>query len=1242
MATENSRVNIFINDTQAQEAYKNHSEAIKKLRDGYSKLERGTDEWLKRTAEINKAEAEFAKFVRTVDLTSLSLKELTALQAQLNSKVKSMNPNDAGYKEMLGALGAVRTRYQQVQAEISNVGKVTKEVADENKSFLDKAADGFNKYFGVIAAGTAALSGVVFSAKKMLDLANEFEDRLANLSSLTGLVGEDLNWLKDQATEMSQSVVNGNIKITKSAQDIVDAYTIVGSQRPELLKNKEALNEVTKQALILAEAAKIDLVDATKAVTTSMNQFGLEADQSGRIINVLGAGSKEGAADISYLNEALEKSGTAGKAANISFEQQVAMIETLGPKFSSAEKAGTQLRNVLLKMQGMKDEFNPAIMGMKTSLDNMAASQLNITQLTEMFGQENIIAIQTLMEGKEQYAAFEKAVTNTAVAEEQAAINTNTRKASLQQARNELENNARMLGEKLAPVATMSVNIFSTLVKTLTALPRIIRENQGLLIALAGATLIYFQRTIATTIAEKGLAVAMAIKNGFMATGRTLALAMSFSYNTLTGNTNRAAAAQRAMGASFMMTPFGWVVAGIMAVVGAIKLYDANSERTVNINRIKVSLDKDLAASTERLKNIQEKYNETVAKWNTLSIEQQEIERKGLIQSLQAEEIELKKEKAKRDDLLVASTSVSAWDMMWNNITTGGNVSAAAMKNVSTAIENGKEKTAEADQTIKTLSDTIKGLNSDLSAMKTAVELEADANKITTDTIAGMQAKVQAYQKALNAAKIGSADFTRIQKDLSYATAMLNKHLSAGPGDEAKKLQDKLKKDYQDLVAELKKIDEDLEMSKLSGHERELKEVELKYKKLRDRARGHLKEQQEIDRLEREARNVITTKMLDESIAAANKDTKNKIENIKKEWEELKQKHEKEEEAMWKEQEALDEIEVKNAQRSKDEKKITEAKIAQINTRMAHELEGVKAGSAQEVLIRKKAQEEIDGVYADALAKRKELEKQATDMAIDAAGNIAGAISQINANKRDAENSRQLSALERQKDKELSSQKLTATQKAVIEKKYHDQEAAIKKRAWERQRSADLNTAYINAALALTKTFATYGFTPAAAIAAAGQAIVSGSQIAIIATRPVPEFSGGGYTGSGYGRADASGHRPAGIVHAYEYVVPAHIANSPRMLPIINMLESIRTRGYAAGGYVSPQPGAAGATAPPASGTDNGRNEQLNRELLAAINLLNAHLAAGIKAVALVGDDAIRDIEERIEEFDTARLDSSS
>ena len=85
-------------------------------------------------------------------------------------------------------------------------------------------------------------------------------------------------------------------------------------------------------------------------------------------------------------------------------------------------------------------------------------------------------------------------------------------------------------------------------------------------------------------------------------------------------------------------------------------------------------------------------------------------------------------------------------------------------------------------------------------------------------------------------------------------------------------------------------------------------------------------------------------------------------------------------------------------------------------------------------------------------------------------------------------------------------------------------------------------------------------------------------------------YAEGGYTGKG------SKYKVAGIVHAGEYVIPAHMVSSPRYAPVISALEydrvhstNNRTRsmnGYAEGGFVAD-----------------------NRALLDAINRLNTRLS---------------------------------
>ena len=80
-------------------------------------------------------------------------------------------------------------------------------------------------------------------------------------------------------------------------------------------------------------------------------------------------------------------------------------------------------------------------------------------------------------------------------------------------------------------------------------------------------------------------------------------------------------------------------------------------------------------------------------------------------------------------------------------------------------------------------------------------------------------------------------------------------------------------------------------------------------------------------------------------------------------------------------------------------------------------------------------------------------------------------------------------------------------------------------------------------------------------------------QLGIVAAQPLPEkqsYATGGFTGSGFGSADSTGLKPAGIVHQNEWVAPPWMLQQPRTAKVIDYLESIRqgkTTPMAEGGY---------------------------------------------------------------------------
>lgn len=207
-------------------------------------------------------------------------------------------------------------------------------------------ASGFiNKYIGLIGTVIAAITGVSMKLNQLREQRNKREEAKADVEALTGLSKDDINWLEQQAVQLSTTMTESGIRIRQSATEILDAYKLVGSAKPELLDNKEALAEVTKQTLILASASGMTLKDAVDAVTLSLNQYGDGADQASRYANVMAAGSKYGAAAVDSITTSVTKSGVAAASAEIPIEQLVGTIETLGEKGIKDEIAGTGLKN---------------------------------------------------------------------------------------------------------------------------------------------------------------------------------------------------------------------------------------------------------------------------------------------------------------------------------------------------------------------------------------------------------------------------------------------------------------------------------------------------------------------------------------------------------------------------------------------------------------------------------------------------------------------------------------------------------------------------------------------------------------------------------------------------------------------------------------------------------------------------------------------------------------------------------
>lgn len=153
-------------------------------------------------------------------------------------------------------------------------------------------------------------------------------------------------------------------------------------------------------------------------------------------------------------------------------------------------------------------------------------------------------------------------------------------------------------------------------------------------------------------------------------------------------------------------------------------------------------------------------------------------------------------------------------------------------------------------------------------------------------------------------------------------------------------------------------------------------------------------------------------------------------------------------------------------------------------------------------------------------------------------------------------------------------------------------------------------------------------------------------QVGIISSQPLPEkqsYATGGYTGNGYGQPDASGYRPAGIVHEGEYVTPKWMLQNPVVADTISWMESIRTgrakepsyssNGYSEGGLVN-YTNSASANMGVSGGNQTETNQQMEPLLQDLRSLISDLKREGVSAYMVADAENGKQIRQAIKSFE--------
>ena len=306
--------------------------------------------------------------------------------------------------------------------------RMSREVAMYLKAYnktgpgLKDAADGLQKFsagamkiFAAIAkAGAAAIAGITTGA---IAVGASFEQGMANTSSMFITAAKSAEELAGWTAQLSATARELGATTAFTAREATDAMYALASSGMDVTQVMEASSGVLK----LAGATMTDMTSAAEITMSALKQFGLNADQTDRTVNVFAAGIQNSMLNMERLTNSMVYAGPVMASAGASIEETVAALGLLHNAGLKGSIAGTGLRMAILKIIKPSKDLAKVLGGVSLEEHGLAAvlerlkdANISTARLVAQFGPRAFGAIKALTNaGAEGMDKMTDAVTGT-------------------------------------------------------------------------------------------------------------------------------------------------------------------------------------------------------------------------------------------------------------------------------------------------------------------------------------------------------------------------------------------------------------------------------------------------------------------------------------------------------------------------------------------------------------------------------------------------------------------------------------------------------------------------------------------------------------------------------------------------------------------------------------------------------------------------------------------------------------
>lgn len=377
-----------------REKLKNEGEVIKnqKLQEQLKQTELRTQAQLNREKEkeaktaarkAKQLEAENNAYKRLVAQTRKLKNESKTLAAEMLRLEQAGKRNTKEYRQLSG-------QYRAMTKEVKRADKAIKKIDANAGDFFRNVGNyrsGLSKLNGVLGQFGAAL-GIGVVMRDAIGVIRDFDQAQADLASVLGVNVDEMGALTEQAKELGATTTFTAAQVSELQKELAK----LGFSQVEI-------ERMTEGVLSLAEATGTELSEAATVAGATLNGFGLDASEAGRVSDVMAKSFSSSALDMSKFSTAMSAVAPVANQFGFSVEQTTAMLGKLVDNGIDASTAGTALRNILLQANKAGLTFNEAMEKINGSTDKSGTA-------LELFGTRGATVATVLAENQEQVAGL--------------------------------------------------------------------------------------------------------------------------------------------------------------------------------------------------------------------------------------------------------------------------------------------------------------------------------------------------------------------------------------------------------------------------------------------------------------------------------------------------------------------------------------------------------------------------------------------------------------------------------------------------------------------------------------------------------------------------------------------------------------------------------------------------------------------------------------------------------------------